>query len=57
MEEPLSLRNDLLAPTSCNALNLRLESAQPFKKRKRQDYERREILKTIEARVSAGVYF
>ena len=57
MEEQLSLGSDVLAPTSCNVLNLHPGSAQPFKKRKREDYEQCDLLKTIEARVSTDIYF
>ena len=55
MEERLSSSSNVLAPTSCNTLNRRPESAQSLKKRKRDDYEQEhDTLKIIEARVSQG---
>jgi hypothetical protein len=56
MEERLSSSSNVLALTSCNTLNRRPESAQSLKKRKRDDYEQDDTLKTIEARVSQGMH-
>jgi hypothetical protein len=57
MEERLSSGSNVLASTLCNTLNRGPGSAQPLKKRKREDYEQQhDSLQTIEARVSTGVH-
>jgi hypothetical protein len=56
MEERLSSGSNVHASSSCDTLDRGLVNVQSLKKRKREDEQQQDNLRTIEARVSAGLH-